>query len=86
MATDKSEKSDTKFYCEICDYICCRKYDFNKHNLTSKHKNQQKSTENSENSENSENKFTCLNCKKIFKDRSGLWRHKKKCPILKRGL
>ena len=79
MATEKSEKSDTNFYCEICDYICFRKFDFNKHNLTSKHKNQQKSTENSENSENSENKFTCLNCKKIFKDRSGLWRHKKKC-------
>jgi hypothetical protein len=76
MATEKSEKSDTNFYCEICDYNCFRKYDFNKHNLTSKHKKQQKSTENSE---NSENKFTCLNCKKIFKDRSGLWRHKKKC-------
>jgi len=82
MATEKSEKSeksDIKFYCEICDYICFRKFDFNKHNLTSKHKKQQKSTENSENSENSENKFICLNCKKIFKDRSGLWRHKKKC-------
>jgi hypothetical protein len=81
MATEKSEKSDTNFYCEKCDYICFRKYDFNKHNLTSKHKKQQKSTENSENSENSENKFMCLNCKKIFKDRSGLWRHKKKCSV-----
>ena len=41
MATEKSEKSeksDIKFYCEICDYICFRKFDFNKHNLTSKHK------------------------------------------------
>ena len=67
MATEKSEKSDTNFYCEICDYICFRKFDFNKHNLTSKHKNQQKSTENSEKSENSENKFTCLNCKKYLR-------------------
>ena len=81
MATKKSEKSDTNFYCEKCDYICFRKYDFNKHILTPKHKKQQKSTENSEMSENSENKFMCLNCKKLFKDRSGLWRHKKKCTI-----
>jgi hypothetical protein len=72
----KSEKSDIKFHCENCDYICYRKYDFGKHILTSKHKKLQNSTEKSEKSENI---FTCLNCKKIFKDRTGLWRHKKKC-------
>jgi hypothetical protein len=81
MSTKKSENSDTKFHCESCDYICYRKYDFSKHILTLKHKNQQKSNKSSENSENAENKFTCVNCKKIFKDRSGLWRHKKKCTI-----
>jgi hypothetical protein len=81
MATEKSEKSDTEFYCEICDYKCYRKYDFNKHILTAKHKKQQKSNKSSESSEKSENKFTCISCKKIFKDRSGLWRHKKKCTI-----
>jgi hypothetical protein len=81
MATEKSEKSDTDFYCEICDYKCYRKYDFSKHILTAKHKKQQKSNKSSESSEKSENKFTCINCKKIFKDRSGLWRHKKKCTI-----
>ena len=79
MATEKSEKSDIKFHCENCDYICYRKYDFGKHILTSKHKKLQNSTEKSEQSEKSENIFTCLNCKKIFKDRTGLWRHKKKC-------
>jgi len=83
MATKKSENSEKKnnkyFNCELCDYKCYRKFDFNKHNMTLKHQNQQKSTENSENSENSENKIMCLNCKKQFKDRSGLWRHKKKC-------
>jgi hypothetical protein len=79
MTTKKSEKSDIYFYCEKCDYKCFRKYDYNKHILTAKHQSHQKSTENSENSENSEKKNKCLNCKKIFKDRSGLWRHKKKC-------
>jgi hypothetical protein len=79
MATEKSEKSeksDLNFYCEKCDYICYRKYDFSKHILTLKHEKLQKSTEKSEKSENI---FTCLNCDKIFKDRTGLWRHKKKC-------
>ena len=87
MATnqsEKSEKSDPNFYCENCDYICYRKYDFNKHILTSKHNNLQKSTEKSEKSEKSENIFVCVNCKKKFKDRSGLWKHKKKCTIEKK--
>jgi len=84
MATnqsEKSEKSEPSFYCKKCDYICYRKYDFNKHILTSKHKNLQMSTEKSEKSEKSENIFACVNCKKKFKDRSGLWKHKKKCTI-----
>ena len=84
MATnqsEKSEKSEPSFYCKKCDYICYRKYDFNKHILTTKHKNLQMSTEKSEKSEKSENIFACVNCKKKFKDRSGLWKHKKKCTI-----
>jgi len=86
MATKKSEKSelsDILFYCELCDYKCFRKYDFNKHIMTAKHKKQQQSTEKSEKSEKSENKFACVNCKKEFKDRTGHWRHKKKCVIQK---
>jgi len=86
MATKKSEKSelsDILFYCELCDYKCFRKYDFNKHTMTTKHKKQQQSTEKSEKSEKSENKFACVNCKKEFKDRTGHWRHKKKCVIQK---
>ncbi len=64
MATEKSEKSENIFHCETCDYICYRKYDFGKHILTAKHKNQQKSTEKSEKSENI---FNCINCKKYLK-------------------
>jgi hypothetical protein len=76
MSTEKSEKSEENFYCKNCDYKCCRKYDYGKHLLTSKHI---KSTKSSEMSKMSENMFSCLNCKKTFKDRSGLWRHKQKC-------
>ena len=76
MTTEKSEKSESLYYCEKCDYKCFRKYDFNKHILTPKHK---KTTKSTEKSEKSEKIFTCIYCSKIFKDRSGHWRHKQKC-------
>jgi hypothetical protein len=69
------------FYCELCEYKCVRKYDFNKHILTPKHIKQQKTTEKSEKSEKSENILICNYCEKEYNDRAGLWRHKKKCLI-----
>jgi len=78
MSTENSDNSEQQLYCELCDYKCYRKYDFKKHKMTAKHQNQQKSTKTSEKSEQI---ITCLHCGKIFKDRSGLWRHKKKCLI-----
>ena len=33
----KSQKVVKRFYCKKCDYVCSRKYDYNKHNLTRKH-------------------------------------------------
>ena len=76
METKKSEKSEVMFYCELCDYKCCRKYDFNKHILTAKHKN---TTKEIQKSEKSVNIFTCQKCNKEFKNRSGYWKHKQKC-------
>jgi len=52
--------------------------------LTSKHKlatNSNKlATKNEQNEQNGQ-KISCENCSKEFKDRSGLWRHKKKCDV-----
>ena len=76
METKKAKKSEEIFYCESCDYKCFRKYDFNKHIMTSKHKNTTKETQKSEKSEYN---FTCQKCNKEFKNRSGYWKHKQKC-------
>jgi hypothetical protein len=76
METKKAKKSEEIFYCESCDYKCFRKYDFNKHILTAKHKNTTKETQKSEKSEYN---FTCQKCNKEFKNRSGYWKHKQKC-------
>jgi len=71
-------KVATDFYCEHCDYKCCKKYNWNKHISTTKHKSatnfNKLSTEKWQ-----KQQFQCDNCKKEYKDRTGLWRHKKIC-------
>jgi hypothetical protein len=65
-----------KYFCEKCDYYTSKKSSYGDHLLTAKHKlamiGNQKSAI-------SCSKFMCPNCSKIYKDNSGLWRHKKKC-------
>ena len=83
METEKSEKVVKSFYCEKCDYKCCRKYDFNKHNLTRRHLTVTKGDVLlSEKSEKVVNKnLTCENCNKSYISRNGIWLHKKKCSV-----
>jgi len=66
------------FVCESCDFFTCNKKDFDRHNKTIKHKinqNQPKSTHFTP-----KNPIACA-CGKIYKDKSGLWRHKKNCKM-----
>jgi hypothetical protein len=70
--------TDSKFYCEKCQYYTNKKYNFNLHLQSIRHKN------NATNNENNglltkTRKYECKRCKKIFNDRAGLWRHNKKC-------
>ena len=79
MSTQNSPKNRKLFECQYCDYVCYKLSDLNKHNRTDKHKinkNQQKSTE------NSPKHFTCEKCNKSYKERTGLWKHKKQCIII----
>ncbi len=73
----------SKFHCSICDYSTSRRCNYNDHLLSNKHKLAMLSNENqqkiSENQRKSASKFTCSICNKMYKDNSGLWRHKKKC-------
>jgi hypothetical protein len=71
-----------KFYCEYCDYGTCRKSNYDEHLLTAKHKKSTFSNQNQPNFQQIQQpKFTCENCNKEYKDKSGLWRHSKKCNI-----
>jgi hypothetical protein len=81
METKLCKKTYQKYYCDYCDFKCSLKSDYDRHLITPKHV---KSTNgNILSTNNDENyipkQFICENCTKIYKDRSGLWKHKKKC-------
>ena len=69
-----------KFYCESCDYRTRRKSNYDEHLLTAKHIKSTFSNLCQPNFQQiQQSKFTCENCNKEYKDKSGLWRHNKKC-------
>ena len=75
VATD----SIGKFYCEFCDYVTSRKFNFEKHKLTSKHLQAMGNKNLAINVVNCSTKKYKCDCGKEYCDNSGLWRHKKRC-------
>lgn len=80
MDNKKSAKIRKNFYCKSCDYTTSDKKDYNKHVLTRKHKKSAKADKKPQNVE-----FACQCCGKSYKYKSGLSRHKKKCPLVNLG-
>ena len=78
MSTDLVPESSIKYVCNICDYFTSRKSQYDRHITTAKHQNLQKATKINNLVPESSTSFLC-NCGKKYKDRTGLWRHKKKC-------
>jgi hypothetical protein len=69
-----------KFYCEKCDYGTCKKSSFTNHNESKRHKNKELATISTIFMPKLCSKiYICDLCDKNFNDRTGLWRHKKKC-------
>jgi hypothetical protein len=69
-------KTCRKFYCNFCDYGTSKKSSYDDHLFTLKHK---KSTIVNENLPKTCSDVICEICGKKYKDKSGLWRHNKKC-------
>jgi hypothetical protein len=67
-----SNYNNGHFTCETCNFKCSKKGDYSRHIITPKHKNQQSSTQNTTKT------FTC-ECGRNYKERTGLWKHKKIC-------
>ena len=82
MTTDDNAKLaeiSNIFYCEFCDYKTSRKYNLNIHLQSERHKNNTNNNNNNDFLAKISKKHQCQNCNKIYNDRAGLWRHKKKC-------
>jgi len=85
LAMENRKKNRHIYECKICDYNTCNKFDFEKHTKTKKHNDSVEAIKNGDLSINLSQKsphdltYTCQNCKKEYKDYSGLWRHKKNC-------
>jgi hypothetical protein len=78
ISTNNTSKKHHKFCCEDCHFECSKKGDYNRHLLTRKHI---ESTNSNKDSVKNITAHICNNCNKIYKERSGLWRHKKKCSM-----
>ena len=71
------------FFCEKCQFVSSNKKDYRRHLLTSKHKLSTLSTDIgvfSTETNIEDDKHLCT-CGKKYKDRTGLWHHKKKCTL-----
>jgi hypothetical protein len=77
MTTENPQKIP-KFNCDKCEYITCNKKDFSKHLSTAKHI---RNTSAEISIKKSQHEQICANCNKSYHNRSGLWRHNKKCKV-----
>ena len=85
-----SKNEEGKFSCKICEYKCSKKYNLERHLLSTKHKmatkvnilaTKKEQCSQNEQKEHFNNHLACEACGKTYKDRTGLWKHKKKCKI-----
>ena len=72
LATFSNQINCSSFWCEKCQYKTSKKSSFESHNLTRKHFLATKTC-------SSLSKYSCSICHKGYMDRTGLWRHSKKC-------
>jgi hypothetical protein len=90
MTTKIVQKKKGDFVCLLCDYNTCRKSQYDRHLTTTKHISLTKSScfvppSTCIDNTIATNKcletkmYTCQYCQKEYKERSGFWRHNKKC-------
>jgi hypothetical protein len=75
-----SKMSNNEYICDTCDYKCSKKFNWDRHILSLKHiKATNSNISATQNEQKGAPEYICKNCNKEYKDRTGLWRHKKKC-------
>ena len=82
IGNDYLVKISNNFECKICNYISSRKYNLEIHNNSRKHKImilEIKGNEKLVKVSKISKKYKCESCEKQYTNKSGLWKHKKKC-------
>ena len=72
------QESSANYVCQVCNYLTCRKSQYNRHLATDKHKSRTFETPLEQNSSESSIAHQCI-CGINFNSRTTLWRHKKIC-------
>ena len=81
MSENFTSKNAENFSCDICEFICCKKSDWNRHITTRKHLNrtQLNILEQKKRAKNTARIYSCKQCNKNYKARNSLWYHEQKC-------
>ena len=79
MTSKKMPENAEKIYCEVCDFVCCKQSNFNKHLTTGKHKRLTNASKML--TEKLPNEYDCV-CGKSYKHRGSLFKHKKTCTFI----
>jgi hypothetical protein len=72
-----TKKTPTFYRCEKCDFTCCKNSEWERHITRPKHFGIQK--EYKKTPTENVTLYSCVNCNKLYKYHSGLWKHNKTC-------
>jgi len=86
MEIKKNERIIGNYVCVLCDFKCSYESDWERHLTRRKHKLSHKNSVletfgNEKNEKNESSGYSCDACSRIYKTKSGLWKHKKICVI-----
>ena len=71
------DKTKVSYNCEICDYISSNRTDYDRHLMTRKH--QENATYHTKTPPITSDPYTCASCKKVFKHRTSIYKHRSIC-------
>lgn len=77
LVANSGKNGTSKYLCEKCDYICYKKYNWEKHLSTAKHIQATESNTLETEKWQKVAIYCCQNCGKEYNNRTGLWKHKK---------
>jgi len=76
-----TSQENATIFCELCNFKCCKESEYQRHIFTAKHQKHANgdilSTAITETQPRQS--FKCDKCDKKYLDRTGLWKHRKKC-------